>query len=407
MKQILIYILTAVAIWAKPVEMTSMTHWPYIRFLHDAVYLEVPTATDSLKNTAIVIARIEPSETSGKVRQIGGWKMDGSTGKMFDTGIPKSHELDYSGIINVIDEGSYSASLSGAIFSYNWTISSAQNQEATVESAKDRAYNVWESGGYVLMEYGPKAMLKERTDIITHSVIPEAWVEFLRSSAETMPTLANADVSRLQQAALSENPIIAKYALSKLVAQQSLDAALFLESIEGRNAFDEVVMVTALAQALEESEYHFEELSTALMQVIQNEDSYEKRVLYSMSKYLNYPTRSPNMRHYLPQGQLLNEISNIAVNSFNRNPTERPFSDFVSTMNITMFGGEEPNSNEPIAATEEIQEIAAPEQATEEPAEVIAVEPIKEPVEKSSNWWLWLVGLLVAFGGVLVIRRKN
>ena len=45
--------------------------------------------------------------------------------------------------------------------------------------------------------------------------------------------------------------------------------------------------------------------------------------------------------------------------------------------------------------------------ADEKPAEVAAVKPIEEPVEKSLNWWLWLIGLLVFLGGIgLAVRRK-
>ena len=46
-------------------------------------------------------------------------------------------------------------------------------------------------------------------------------------------------------------------------------------------------------------------------------------------------------------------------------------------------------------AEEVIEEATAPEPNIEEkPAEVVAAEPIKEDVEQSSNWWLWLICLL-------------
>ena len=65
----------------------------------------------------------------------------------------------------------------------------------------------------------------------------------------------------------------------------------------------------------------------------------------------------------------------------------------------------------PVITTEEvelIEEVTTPEPAIEESAEVVATEPIKEDVEQSSNWWLWLVGLLVVVGGIaLAIRRKS
>lgn len=58
---------------------------------------------------------------------------------------------------------------------------------------------------------------------------------------------------------------------------------------------------------------------------------------------------------------------------------------------------------------EAIEEVVVPELVIEEePAEVVAVEPVEEPVEKSSNWWLWLIVAVVVFGAVgLAVRRKN
>lgn len=57
--------------------------------------------------------------------------------------------------------------------------------------------------------------------------------------------------------------------------------------------------------------------------------------------------------------------------------------------------------------TEIAKEATAPEPITEEPAEVVFAEATEEPVEKSSNWWLWLVGLVVVVGGVVAVRRKS
>lgn len=55
-----------------------------------------------------------------------------------------------------------------------------------------------------------------------------------------------------------------------------------------------------------------------------------------------------------------------------------------------------------------IEGITAPKPAIEEPAGVVVAEPIEKPAEQSSNWWLWLVGLLVVVGGIgLAVRRKS
>lgn len=57
---------------------------------------------------------------------------------------------------------------------------------------------------------------------------------------------------------------------------------------------------------------------------------------------------------------------------------------------------------------EVIEEVIAPEPVIEEePAEVVVAEPVKEEVEPSSNWWLWLIGAVVVVGGVFVLRSRK
>lgn len=54
------------------------------------------------------------------------------------------------------------------------------------------------------------------------------------------------------------------------------------------------------------------------------------------------------------------------------------------------------------------QESTAPAPATVKPSEVETAEPIEEPVEQSSNWWLWLIGAVVVVVGIgLVACRKS
>ena len=51
-----------------------------------------------------------------------------------------------------------------------------------------------------------------------------------------------------------------------------------------------------------------------------------------------------------------------------------------------------------------IEEITPPEEAPE----VVTAEPVEDPAEKASNWWLWLIGAVVVVGGIgLVARRKS
>ena len=57
---------------------------------------------------------------------------------------------------------------------------------------------------------------------------------------------------------------------------------------------------------------------------------------------------------------------------------------------------------------EETQESTAPKPAIEVSAEIVNAEPSEEPVEQTSNWWLWLIGLFVVVGGLaVVVRRKS
>ena len=57
---------------------------------------------------------------------------------------------------------------------------------------------------------------------------------------------------------------------------------------------------------------------------------------------------------------------------------------------------------------EVIEESLAPKQAPERPVGAVTIEHVKETTEKPSNWWLWLIGLLVVVvGGFLVLRRKS
>jgi len=55
---------------------------------------------------------------------------------------------------------------------------------------------------------------------------------------------------------------------------------------------------------------------------------------------------------------------------------------------------------------EPVETITAPEPEIKDPAEAITAEPSKEHDEKSSNWWL--IGVLVVVGAIsLAVRRKN
>jgi hypothetical protein len=85
-----------------------------------------------------------------------------------------------------------------------------------------------------------------------------------------------------------------------------------------------------------------------------------------------------------------------------------------SKLGLENFQLTDSRSAEPVAeilppAPEVVEELTSPEPSIEAPAEVAAPEePSEESLAKSSNWWLWLIGLLVVIGGLgLVLRRKD
>ena len=60
-----------------------------------------------------------------------------------------------------------------------------------------------------------------------------------------------------------------------------------------------------------------------------------------------------------------------------------------------------------IEIPEVVKEVAAPEPAILGSAEVAPVEVVEQTPEKSSQWWLWLIGAVIAVGGILKVRRKK
>ena len=57
---------------------------------------------------------------------------------------------------------------------------------------------------------------------------------------------------------------------------------------------------------------------------------------------------------------------------------------------------------------EVVKEVTAPEPTNEEPVEVVVAEPIEEDLEQPSNWWFWLIGVVVVVvGGIVLLRPKK
>jgi len=64
--------------------------------------------------------------------------------------------------------------------------------------------------------------------------------------------------------------------------------------------------------------------------------------------------------------------------------------------------------SEPEQVNKELEEVTMHEPAIEETDEEVVAEPTEEPAEKSSNWWLWLIGAVIVVGGLgLALRRKS
>lgn len=78
---------------------------------------------------------------------------------------------------------------------------------------------------------------------------------------------------------------------------------------------------------------------------------------------------------------------------------------FHATRPSKEIGMETLNVEEVAEVVEEIA--AAPEPTIEKPVKVVVSEPTEKDIEQSSNWWLWLIGLVVIVGGVFVLRSKK
>jgi len=150
-----------------------------------------------------------------------------------------------------------------------------------------------------------------------------------------------------------------------------------------------------------------EEYSNLVSHIIDNHDSYKISdqqylwALFPSDKKLRNMWTSEN-----PPSSLL-ELARRAEDFFSSdNETQQFFTNFISRVEK----GEEANS--PVNKTEESNAMRSITEESSgnsliEPAEFAAVESPDESAEKSSNWWLWLIGLLIIAGGLAVVLRRK
>ena len=119
--------------------------------------------------------------------------------------------------------------------------------------------------------------------------------------------------------------------------------------------------------------------------------------LEALNKLINDPSIGGSLTSALQKAELMI----MEPDRFPENQTKS----LISLQSDESSTRQSSSAEEVAEVTEEVTE---PEPATEEPAEVVVAEASEESAEQSSNWWLWLIGLLVFVGGLaVVVRRKN
>jgi len=101
----------------------------------------------------------------------------------------------------------------------------------------------------------------------------------------------------------------------------------------------------------------------------------------------------------------LNRMPDEQRDSFLRD-VERKYKLTVRDAELIRLDSIKNEEDELIASSKEVLKETAFQ--TEETAEVVPVETSEEPIEKSSDWLLWLIGALIVVGGFgLATRRKS
>jgi LPXTG-motif cell wall-anchored protein len=161
--------------------------------------------------------------------------------------------------------------------------------------------------------------------------------------------------------------------------------------------------------AIEESSGDSDELKAAIFGLASEQSSFEKAMLYAISRHIDFPYRSPTLWMYFPSSNLLHEVSSAAEKRTIEHFPDKRFSDFVSSMNVYLLGdGDLDSKPESLSVAQSVQDPIEVKPKIEKSAESETPEPSEEPAEQSSQWWLLLIGAVVVVGGIgLMLRRKS
>ena len=90
-----------------------------------------------------------------------------------------------------------------------------------------------------------------------------------------------------------------------------------------------------------------------------------------------------------------------------KNPSTLPARKSNKPVNLYVPVVEIPSVSHALELAEVVEEVIQPELAIGKHSEVAMPKPSREAPEQSSNWWLWLVGAVVGFGGLIVLVRRR
>ncbi|MBT63967.1 MAG: hypothetical protein CML13_12230 [Puniceicoccaceae bacterium] len=150
-------------------------------------------------------------------------------------------------------------------------------------------------------------------------------------------------------------------------------------------------------------------ITESVMAIAEMGNDQAKKLLSQLSKDKKYE-EMPNVQRSFKAAKYYHESAELLIAGIENAYAKRLELRGASTPEgiVTEPALEIPADPPAPEAVQVVEEVSPSESAIEEPAEVAPVEVAEETSEQSSQWWLWLVGLLVVVGGLaLVVRRKS